>query len=150
MKYIFPKQITNTYTGHPIALYAFYLITSITLIRSLIHILAPDGGAQSIATIPLDTYSVESANTVIFIFGLWGISQLLLGILFLIIVVRYKALIPLMYILIFTEYTLRLILGLFKPITLVGIAPGGIGNYVFIILSIILFFLSIQKPKTTI
>lgn len=146
--YIFPKQINNTYTGQPIALYTFYIITFITIVRSLIHILAPDGGAQSIATIPLDTYSVESANTVIFMFGLWGISQLLLGILFLIITIRYKALIPLMYLFIFTEYTLRLILGFFKPITLTGVAPGGIGNYVFIILSILLFILSIKTKKT--
>jgi hypothetical protein len=146
--HIFPKHIDNTYTGHPIALYAFYLITAITIIRSLIHIIAPDGGAQSIATIPLDTYSIESANTVIFMFGLWGISQLLLGILFLIIAIRYRALIPLMYIFIFTEYSLRLILGFFKPITLTGVAPGGIGNYVFIILSILLFILSMKTKKT--
>ena len=145
--HIFPKHINNTYTGHPIALYTFYIITFITIIRSLIHIFAPDGGAQSIATIPLDTYSVESANTVIFMFGLWGISQLLLGILFLIIAIRYRALIPLMYIFIFTEYSLRLILGLIKPITLTGTAPGGIGNYVFIVLTIIMFILSIQKQK---
>jgi len=50
--HIFPKQINNTYTGHPIALYTFYIIICITIVRSLIHILAPDGGAQSIATIP--------------------------------------------------------------------------------------------------
>ena len=146
--HIFPKQINNTYTGHPIALYTFYIIIFITIVRSLIHILVPDGGAQSIAPIPLDTYSVESANAVIFMFGLWGISQLLLGILFLIITIRYKALIPLMYLFIFTEYTLRLILGFFKPITLTGVAPGGIGNYVFIILSILLFMLSMKTKKT--
>lgn len=146
--HIFPKQINNTYTGHPIALYTFYIIIFITIVRSLIHILVPDGGAQSIATIPLDTYSVESANTVIFMFGLWGISQLLLGILFLIITIRYKALIPLMYLFIFTEYSLRLIFGFFKPITLTGVAPGGIGNYVFIILSILLFILSMKTKKT--
>jgi hypothetical protein len=145
--HILPKHINNTHTGHPISLYVFYLITGITIVRSLIHIFAPDGGAQSIATIPLDTYSIESANTVIFMFGLWGISQLLLGILFFIIAIRYKALIPLMYLFIFTEYTLRLILGLIKPITLTGTAPGGIGNYVFIILAIIMFILSIQKKR---
>lgn len=131
IRHILPKNITNTYTGHPLALYGFYLITTITIIRSLIHIFAPDGGAQSIATIPLSTYSPDSANTVILMFALWGISQLLLGILFLIIAFRYKALIPLMYLFIFTEYTLRLIVGFMKPITLTGTAPGSIGNYVF-------------------
>ena len=144
---ILPKEINNTYTGHPIALYTFYIIIFITIVRSLINILAPDGGAQSIATIPLDTYSVESANTVIFMFGLWGISQLLLGILFLVIAIRYRALIPLMYLFIFTEYSLRLILGFFKPITLTGVAPGGIGNYMFIILSIFLFMLSMKTKR---
>ncbi len=41
---------------------------------------APDGGAQSIATIPLDSYTANGADTVILIFSYWGLSQLIIGI----------------------------------------------------------------------
>ncbi|MCD6284573.1 MAG: hypothetical protein J7M39_01510 [Anaerolineae bacterium] len=57
LKAMFPKQLTNDYRGRPIARWVSIILTIVTVARSLIHILAPDGGAQSIATIPLDTFT---------------------------------------------------------------------------------------------
>lgn len=146
---VLPKEINNDYKGKKIALYMFYLITIITVVRSLIHMFAPDGGAQSIATIPLDTFTKEGVSTVILMFSLWGLSQLILGIFFVLVCWRYKSLIPLMYIFIFIEYFMRLILGTLKPIETSGIAPGGAANFIFIPIAIILFMLSINSRKTT-
>jgi len=64
----------NTYHGNPIAKWAFVLITIVTVARSLVHIFAHDGGAQSIATIPLDSFTAGGADVVILIFSLWGFS----------------------------------------------------------------------------
>ena len=145
---ILPKEINNDYKGRKIALYIFYLITIMTVVRSLIHMFAPDGGAQSIATIPLDTFTNEGASTVILVFSLWGLSQLIMGIFYVIVCWRYKSLIPLMYILIFLEYLMRLILSSLKPIETTGTAPGAVINYVFIPLMIVLVILSLQKTST--
>lgn len=142
-----PKIIDNEFKGIKVALYMFYILTAITIVRSVIHILAPDGGAQSIATIPLNSYSEEAKNTVIYMFGTWGLSQLLMGIMYLIVSIRYKSLIPLMYIFICCEYIGRLFIGQMKPIILIGTAPGIIGNYILVPLSIILFVLSITRYK---
>ena len=98
---ILPKQINDHYKGRKIALYFFYLFTVMTVVRSLIHMFASDGGAQSIATIPLDTFSEEGASVVVLIFSLWGLSQLIMGVFYVIVSWRYKALIPLMYVFIF-------------------------------------------------
>jgi len=106
-----------------------------------------DGGAQSIATIPLDNYSVEASGVVIHIFAEWGLTQLLFGVLYAIVLWRYKILIPLMYLFIFIEYTSRLLLTMYKPIILEGTAPGGIGNYIMIPLALIMFVLSLLKTK---
>ena len=57
IRHIFPKTIDNNYRGNAISLILFIPITVVTVARSLIHIYAEDGGAQSIATIPLDSYS---------------------------------------------------------------------------------------------
>jgi len=65
LQIIFPSQVDNTYNGHKLGLYFFFFITLVTIGRSCIHIFAPDGGAQSIATIPLDTYSQGGAEAVI-------------------------------------------------------------------------------------
>lgn len=142
--FVLPKTINNHYQGNQIAKYTFYLIIAFTLVRSLIHIFSSDGGAQSIATIPLDTYGEDSARAVIFVFALWGLSQLLMGILYLVVALRYRSLIPLTYILIVFEYIGRMLIGFLKPLVLSGTAPGGIGNYVLVPFALLMFFLSIS------
>tara|TARA_Y100000389_G_scaffold203520_1_gene252157 strand:+ start:1834 stop:2175 length:342 start_codon:yes stop_codon:yes gene_type:complete len=107
-----------------------------------------DGGAQSIATIPLDNYSVEASGVVIHIFAEWGLTQLLFGVLYAIVLWRYKSLIPLMYLFILIEYTGRLLLTMYKPIILEGTAPGSVGNYIMIPLALIMLVLSLLKTKT--
>lgn len=144
---IFPKTIDNSYNGNKLPLYLFYLLTAVTIGRSLVHMFAVDGGAQSIATIPLDSYSVEASDAVIHIFAEWGLTQLLFGVLYAIVLWKYKSLIPLMYLFIFIEYTGRLLLTMYKPIILEGTAPGGVGNYIMIPLAIIMLVPSLRKTK---
>lgn len=146
---IFPKELNNHFYGYKISLYVFYILTVVTLWRSQHHLLAPDGGAQSIATIPLDTFAKVSAQAVIGVFGLWGLSQLIIGVLYLISSIRYRSMIPLMYLLMFLEYFVRATyFPAAKPIPTVGTAPGAIGNLPMIILSLSMFLLSILKPKS--
>jgi len=71
--FLLPRQVNNDYRGHPFALWFFIALTAITIVRSLIHILRADGGAQSIATIPLDTYPPAAAGAVITIFAIWWV-----------------------------------------------------------------------------
>ena len=144
---ILPSVVDNKYGGHKIALWFFYLITAVTIVRSLIHILKDDGGAQSIATIPLDTYTHAGAATVILIFSYWGLSQLMIGIIQLIVAIKYKSLIPLIYLMLILEWGGRFLIGLWKPIETVGQAPGGIGNIVLPIVCLMMFFLSIYEIK---
>ena len=144
---ILPNTVDNIYSGYKIALWFFYLITAMTVVRSCIHIFKHDGGAQSIATIPLDTYTNGGAEAVIFIFAYWGLSQLLFGILYVIVAMKYKSLISLMYLSLLVEYGGRFIISLFKSLETVGQAPGGVGNYVLPIVCLIMFFLSINETK---
>ena len=53
-----------------------YLV--VITVRSCIHLLSADGGAQSIATI--DT-NVAGGDNIIAVFGQWGATQLLLAVL---------------------------------------------------------------------
>lgn len=147
LKYLIPKFIDNDFKGKNISLYIFYLISPITIIRSLIHIFAPDGGAKSIANIPLYLYSKNASDTIIHIFSEWGLSQLIMGILYLIVLLKYKSLIPLMYLFLVIEYSTRLLLTIYKPIVIEGHAPGGVANYFLVPLLIILFILSLKKNQ---
>jgi hypothetical protein len=143
MEKILPERIDNIFRGNRFSAIAFLLLTVISVARSLIHVFAPDGGAQSIATIDLN---VEGASTIIGIFAQWGLSQLLMAGFFLVVYVRYKSLIPLMYILIIVENAARIVVGFLKPIETLGTAPGGIGSLLIVPLAILLFVFSIREP----
>jgi hypothetical protein len=147
MNYLFPNIIDNEYKGKKIPLYFFYLIIAFTIIRSLIHIFKADGGAQSIANIPLHLYSEEASNSIVHLFSEWGLSQLLLGLLYIVVLIKYKSLIPLMYLLLLIEYSTRLLIAFYKPIVLEGYAPGGIANYFLVPLFVILFIFSLKKHR---
>lgn len=145
LKRILPATVTNQYNGHPIAYYTLIGITLLTLGRSLIHIFAADGGASSIATIPIDTYSSEAAQAVIGMFAFWGLSQLIVGILYAVVLARYRSLISAMYVLLIVEYMVRATYIPFaKSIETVGTAPGAVANIPLMVVAMVMLVLSLQ------
>ena len=142
---LLPGTIDNEYRGSRVALIFFVFMAVMTVARSLIHIVAPDGGAQSIATIPLDSFTANGAATVVHLFALWGLSQLIVGIVYVVALLRYRSLIPLLYALALVEYVTRLALTWVKPMEIDGTAPGGVGNYVLIPVLAVMLWLSLCR-----
>ena len=143
---LLPRQASNEYRGHPLAKWVLAALTLITLGRSLVHMFAHDGGAQSIASIPLTEFSPAAADSLVTIFALWGLSQLLFGIVYAITLWRYQALIPLMYVFFSAEYLMRLLVPLYAPgLTTLETAPGAIGNSIFLPLGLVMLFLSLRE-----
>ena len=147
IKYLFPDSVDDDYKGNKVPFYLLYPVTAFTVIRSIIHLVSPDGGAQSIANIPLQLYVKNASDTIIHLFAEWGLSQLLFGLLYIVVLIKYKSLIPLMYLILVIEYSIRLFLGFYKPIVLEGYAPGGVGNYFLVPLFIIMFILTLKNNR---
>ena len=143
---LLPREADNNYRGHALAVWVFIPVVAVTIVRSLIHMLRADGGAQSIATIPLDSYPQAAAGAVVTIFALWGLSQLLLGLLYLVVLIRYRALIPLMYLTLLLEYLGRMALGSWKPLVTLETPPGATLNLVMIVLSVVMLAISLREP----
>jgi hypothetical protein len=144
---LFPKKIDHQYNGMSIAKWVFVAMTVLTIGRSLAHIFLPDGGAQSIATIPLNAFSSEGSSVIIGMFAQWGLTQLMFGLLYVLVLWRYQSLIPLMWLFIFFEWAGRLLLGFYKPFETVGQAPGGIGNMIFPAVAILMLVLSLKTKE---
>lgn len=148
---LLPDTIDNQQRGHPLALWLFYLATVVTVGRSLAHIFLADGGAQSIATIPLDQFTPAGAASIVSMFAYWGLSQLLLAVIMMLVALRYRSMIPLMYVLILLEYGGRIAIALIKPLALTGTPPGAVGNLIFIALAAAGLVLSLRfgnaQPK---
>ncbi len=58
----------------------------------------------------------------------------------LLVAFRYRALVPLMYVLLILEMLLRMLVGQMKPITFAHTPPGEIGNYTILPLAAAMLF----------
>jgi len=143
MSYLFPALLPatadNTVRGMKLPVYVFALIAIVSTARSLIHLLAPDGGAGSIAGMDLN---VAGADGIIFAFALWGSSQLIYALIQLAVAFRYRSLIPFMYVLLILEALLRMLVGRMKPVSFAHTPPGAIGNWVILALAAVMLVLS--------
>jgi hypothetical protein len=127
LAWLLPAKADNTIRGLKLPVYLFAFISVISAVRSCIHLFAPDGGAGSIAGMDL---SVAGANGIIFSFALWGSAQLIYALIQLVVVFRYRSLVPFMYVLLILEALLRVWVGHMKPVAFRHTPPGAIGNYV--------------------
>ena len=143
---LLPAQADNTIRGMKLPVYVFTLISIVSLIRSSIHLLAPDGGAGSIAGMNL---SVAGADGIIFAFALWGSAQLVYALIQLVVAFRYRSLVPFMYVLLIVETLLRLLVGHTKPVTFAHTPPGAIGNYVILPLASLMLIMSLWRREAS-
>jgi hypothetical protein len=129
----------DPYSGSRWSLGFLILVTVMSTARSLIHLLAPDGGAHTIAGITLD---VAGGPNIVALFSQWGASQLVLACLQWVVVLRYRFLVPAMLAIIVLEQLLRILAGRLKPLILDSPPPGAYGTYV--VLGLALIFLAIE------
>ena len=157
---MFPKQLDNaSYRGHTLALWLFAPLTLIKLAMGFnVSGLNPWIDNRYIATsvdgIPIDSYGPEAASTFMFMFASWGLILFVLGLLGLIALIRYRALVPLLYVLFAIEQFGRFYLNKLHPIARAvksdAISPSALFNYsLMAALGLILALWPRQRNATT-
>ena len=141
---LLPAKADNTVRGSKLPFYVFILIAAIGIVRSCIHIFSPDGGAGSIAGMDL---SVSGANEVIFAFALWGTAQLIYALLQWVVILRYRSLISLMWLVQIFETLGRMLPGRIKPVTFAHTPPGAYQNYIYLILAVLMLALALWSSQ---
>ncbi len=152
---LLPAGAGNTIQGFKPPVYVFAFIAIVSTVRSCIHLLAPDGGAGSIAGLDL---TVAGADGIVFAFALWGSAQLVYALVQLVVAFRYRSLIPFMYVLLIVETLLRMLVGRMKPVHFAHTPPGAVGNWVILPLAALMLVWSlwprreiatVHAPRTT-
>jgi hypothetical protein len=124
MNPILPRRLDNTYRGHRAAVWLFVAVLILKTGIGLGTIFNGRAAAQSADGIPLDNCGADGAAAFVTLFALWGLSQLVLSAIGVLAVVRYRAMIPLMFALFLFEHVVRRLILLTKPIARVGAPPG--------------------------
>lgn len=121
---LFPGDAT-TFRGPKWTAVMLAAVNTAGTARSLIHIIAPDSGAQSIAS--MDT-QVTGGKNIVALLGQWGGAQLLEAGLIWVVLWRYRGLVPLMLGVVTAEQALRVGIGRFKPLATAHTPPGALSR----------------------
>jgi hypothetical protein len=136
---LLPKD-PNSYHGPSVPYGFVFVALCILTVRSLIHLLKDDGGAQSIATIDI---AGAGGNNIVGLFGQWGGIQLLLACLLWTLVFRYQGLLSLVLLVLLIEPHLRALSGKIKPIVTLEVAPGAAYNWRVVPILGLMFYMSL-------
>ena len=146
---LFPSDLNNRYKGSKLVQYGLYPIFAIYIFRSLVHFLAENSGLVGIATIKeFPIIDGLDPNNIIYLFAsLWGATQVSLTIILLILFIKYKNLIPLIYLICLLDQCFRLISGYLHPLSedyYINTPPGVISNTPVLLYLIFMFYLSLR------
>lgn len=150
---LLPERLDNTYRGHKLALWLFAALLFVKGGIGLGTMFNGHSAATSADGIPLDTFSPAGEQAFVSLFAAWGLSQVILNLIGLLALVRYRAMVPLMFALLLLEHVCRKLVFLVLPIPRTGAPPGVLINIVLVAVMIAGLFLSLwsrDSPSTQI
>jgi hypothetical protein len=94
---LFPTTLDNSYQGYRTALWLFGLILLTRMLQSVMIIFNGRSTIQGADGIPLDAYPADAAQTIQALFAQNSLWRLLVSLLGVLVLVRYRTAVPLMF-----------------------------------------------------
>lgn len=144
---LFPARIDNTYQGSKIALWILGLLIAVRTMQSVMIVVNGYSIAQSADGIPLETYPAAAAQTIVALFTLSAVNRLVISLICVVVLVRYRRAVPLMFLLLLVTYSAGQLVGRVVPFVRVGQPPAVVMNLTLLGLTIIGLILSLWKRR---
>ena len=144
---LFPTRIDNAYQGSKIALWILGLMVAVRTMQSVMILITGSSIAQSADGIPLDTYPAAAAQTIVALFALSAVNRLVISLICVVVLVRYRRAVPLMFLLLLVTYAAGQLVGRVFPIVRVGQPPAVVVNLTLLGLTILGLVLSLWKRR---
>jgi hypothetical protein len=129
---LLPHCIDNHHRGYKLALWLFGLVVFMKTGIGLGTIFNGYNAAVHADGIPLDAFTPAGAQTVVSLFAIWGLGQAMIGLLCILALVRYRAMVPLLFSLLLLEHLSRKLIMFVLPIPRTGHPPGTYINLVLL------------------
>ena len=107
---LLPRQLDNCFEGKRAALWLLGLYIALKLAMSVNSIFNAESVAAGADGIPLDEYGPDAAREILTLFALIGLGQLALATIAFIALIRYRAMVPLVFLLLLGEALARRII----------------------------------------
>lgn len=124
LEQLLPRTIDNTYGGRKVALWMLAILVLMKGAMGANSIFNGYQVATSADGIPLDTFTSAGAQAVISFLALWGLSLLIFSLLGALALLRYRAMVPLVFLLLLLEHLGRKLILVLMPIAQVGSPPA--------------------------
>ena len=141
---LFPPSIDNVYRGPKIALWLFGSVVLLKGGVGLGTILNGRSAAISTDGIPLDTFSPAGEQAFVALLAAWGLSQVMLNALGLLVLIRYRSMVAFMFAVLLFEHLARRAIFWALPMPRAEHAPGYLINLVFVAIMITGLVLSLR------
>ena len=144
---LLPRSIDNTYRGHKLAFVPFGLLV---LMKCVIGVNSIVNGYAVMTTadgIPLDTFPAAATQCLVSLWALLGLSHLVLGLLCILVLIRYRSMIPLMFAVLLFQHLGGRLIAHYLPLVRTGAPPASIVNLTFLALTIFGLGLSLWKRR---
>lgn len=145
---LFPEQIDNHPSGHPAALWILVPLALLKFVQGANVAAFSRKALETADGVPVGTFPAEAASRLIFVFAAWGLGICILGLLGIIVLVRYRAMIPLMYLLLLIEQLGRKMLSMIyldAPFLSTALTAANLINWGFLIAIVTGFLLSLSS-----
>jgi hypothetical protein len=144
---VLPRSIDNTYRGQTIALWLFGLLTLMSLVIGVNSIVNGHVVMTTADGIPLSAYPPDAVRTFVALWALLGLSRIVVGLLCVIVLVRYRGIIPFMFALLLLQHLGGRLILYFLPIVRTGAPPASAINLTFLLLIVVGFGLSLWRRR---
>src|SRR3954447_11216205 len=144
---ILPRSIDNSYRGSRLAL---WLLGFLVFIKSVIGVNSIVNGADVMTRadgVALNTFPAAAAQNLIALWALLGLAHIVMAVLGVLVLIRYRGMAPLMFALLLLSHLGGKVVGYLHPIVRTGAPPAFIVNFVLLTLMIVGLALSLWRRR---
>lgn len=120
---LFPRQVDNRFDGHRAALWLLGLLIALKLVVSLNSIFNTASVAQGADGIPLDSFGPAAEREVLLLFAMLALGQLVLALIALAALIRWRSLVPFLYLVSLGEQLARRFIAQAHDVARAGSSP---------------------------
>jgi ABC-type transport system involved in multi-copper enzyme maturation permease subunit len=139
-----PQHADNTYHGHSLALWIFAIVVFTRIVMSLNSLLNARTTATHADGIPLHSYTPAAEQTVVSLFSLLGLHSFIICLMCILVLIRYRNLVPVMFVLLLLQSLGGRLIPHFLPIIRTGTPPGIFVHWVLLALIAVGLVLSVR------
>ena len=143
---LLPEFVDNTYRGRKLALWLFAVVVAVKILQCVLIMFNGRYVLKGADGIPLETYAPAGAQAVISVWALASLNRLVICSLCVLVLVRYRRLIALMFSVLAVQYLASEVILRAIPIVRTGTPPAIFVNFMLFVFTIVGLLLSVWEP----